>query len=208
VEQPKQPTTSAVSQVKSLKAAAAARGIGQKTSNVVKNTKIKVRKPKPFEWVRVHPDIDNYSIVLPIVVFGDDSKAEDDKTVADKPDEYVIHPNLIEHPELSEDANRQKEYSLAVTRKGVAFIWPHSILDKENSWIDSEETNIAKARQMWIRQISDPTGGAYNRRESIKSLGEPTWPTEDFEKLLIEGLGDKFVADDSHPLFKKLCGLL
>ena len=49
--------TDVVSQVKSLKAAAAKRGIGQKTLVVVKASAIKVRKPKPFEWVRVHPDV-------------------------------------------------------------------------------------------------------------------------------------------------------
>jgi hypothetical protein len=197
---------SAVSEVQSLKAAAAARGIGQKSSVVVKPFQVKVRKPKPHEWVRIHPDTDNYSIVLPVIIFGDENKDDDDK-MKDKPDEYVVHPALLDHPELEADANRQKEYSLATTRKGTLFIWPHSILDKENSWVDAEESNMAIARKTWIRQISNTSEGTYNRREALKDFGEPKWTSSTFETLLIEALGDYFVSSENHSIFKKLQGL-
>jgi hypothetical protein len=196
---------SASAQAQSLKAKAAARGIGRKASTVVSGSKITARRPKQFEWVRVHPDADAYSIVLPVVLFGKE-EAEDEKAQASmqKPDTYAIHPDLMDHPTLSEDATRQVEYSLAITRSGKLFVWSHTFLDKENSWLDSEEENIAAARTTWIRQISGD--GAYNRRESVKDFGEPNWPDRDFESILVEALGDKFVADESHPIFKKLTG--
>jgi len=196
---------SAVAQVSSLKAKAAARGIGKKASTVVVGSKITARKPKQYEWVRVHPDADNYSIILPVVLFGKE-EADDEKAQASlqKPDTYAIHPDLMDHPTLAEDATRQVEYNLAITRNGKVFVWSHTYLDKENSWLDSEEENIAAARRVWIRQISGD--GAYNRRESSKDFGEPNWPARDFESILLEALGDKFVADESHPLFKKLTG--
>ena len=203
---PKTQKVSASAQVNSLKAKAAARGIGKKASTVVVGSKITARKPKPFEWVRVHPDADNYSIVLPVVVFGKE-EADDEKAQASmqKPDVYAIHPDLMDHPTLAEDATKQVEYNLAITRNGKVFVWSHTYLDKENSWLDSEEENIAAARRVWIRQISGD--GAYNRRESLKDFGDPSWPALDFESILIEALGDKFVADENHPLFKKLLGL-
>jgi hypothetical protein len=196
---------SATAQVQSLKARAAARGIGRKASTVVVNSKITARRPKQYEWVRVHPDADAYSIVLPVVIFGKE-EADDEKAQAtmQKPDVYAIHPDLMDHPTLAEDATKQVEYNLAITRNGKVFVWQHTYLDKENSWLDSEEENIAAARRTWIRQISGD--GSYNRRESIKSFGEPQWPARDFESILIEALGDKFVADETHPLFKKLLG--
>ena len=197
---------SAAAQVASLKAKAAARGIGRKASTVVVGSKITARRPKQYEWVRVHPDADNYSIVLPVVIFGKE-EADDEKAQAtmQKPDVYAIHPDLMDHPTLAEDATKQVEYNLAVTRSGKLFVWSHTFLDKENSWLDSEEENIAAARTTWIRQISGD--GAYNRRESMKDFGEPNWPNRDFESILVEALGEKFVADESHPLFKKLLGL-
>jgi hypothetical protein len=200
------PVPSAQSEVMSLKAAAAARGIGRKASVTVKTAKAKTRKPKPFEWVRVHPNADSYSIVLPIVLFGSE-EVEDDAKGMQKPDEYAIHPRLLDHPDLAEDATRLMEFNLATTRKGTVFIWKHTILDKENSWIDAEEENIARARKVWVRQISDTGESTYNRREAVKSFGEPTWPIASFESLLIEALGDKFVSDENHPLFNKLLGL-
>jgi hypothetical protein len=191
--------------VKSLKAQAAARGIGRKASTTVNNVKISTRRPKPYEWVRVHPDADAYSIILPVVVFGKEEADDDKKASMEKPDLYTIHPDLLDHPTLAEDATKQCEYSLAITRNGKVFVWQHTFLDKENSWLDSEEENIAKARTTWIRQISGD--GVYNRRESVKSFGEPSWPDRDFESILVEALGDKFVSDETHPLFKKLLGL-
>lgn len=202
---PQTQKVSASAQVTSLKAKAAARGIGRKASTVVTNSKIAARRPKPYEWVRVHPDADNYSIVLPVVIFGKE-EADDEKAQASmqKPDVYAIHPDLMDHPTLAEDATKQVEYNLAITRNGKVFVWQHTYLDKENSWLDSEEENIAAARRTWIRQISGD--GAYNRREAVKSFGEPQWPARDFESILVEALGDKFVADETHPLFKKLLG--
>jgi len=196
---------SASAQVTSLKAKAAARGIGRKASTVVTNSKIAARRPKPYEWVRVHPDADNYSIILPVIVFGKE-EVDDTKQHANmqKPDIYVVHPDLLDHPTLTEDVTKQMEFSLAVTRNGKFFVWQHTFIDKENTWLDSEEENIAAARTKWIRQISGD--GAYNRRESVKDFGEPNWPDRPFESILIEAFGDKFVAGEDHPIFAKLLG--
>jgi hypothetical protein len=196
---------SASAQVTSLKAKAAARGLGRKASTVVTNSTTLARRPKPFEWVRVHPDSENYSIILPAIVFGKE-ESEDPKQQASmqKPDIYVVHPDLMDHPTLAEDATKQYEFSLAITRGGKLFVWQHTFLDKENSWLDSEEENIAAARSKWIRQISGD--GVYNRRESEKNFNEPNWPDRDFDSILIEALGDKFVTSEDHPLFAKLLG--
>lgn len=196
---------SASAQVNSLKAKAAARGLGRKASTVVTNSTIPARRPKPFEWVRVHPDAENYSIILPAIVFGKE-ESEDPKQQASmqKPDIYVVHPDLMDNPILAEDAVKQMEYTLAVTRGGKFFVWSHTFLDKDNSWLDSEEENIAAARSKWIRQISGD--GVYNRRVSENNFNEPNWPDRDFDSILIEALGDKFVTSEDHPLFAKLLG--
>ena len=35
-------------------------------------------------------------------------------------------------PRVAEDATKQVEYNLAVTRSGKLFVWSHTFLDKEN----------------------------------------------------------------------------
>ena len=196
----------AIKQVKSLKKAAAERGIGHQASTEIETGvgAVKVRKPKPHEWVRVHPNYEDFSLILPIVCFGDEG-AEDDKLA--KPDEYAIHPVLQDHPDLIDDANKLKEYHLAITRKGTLFIWPHTLLDAENLWLDTEAKIIQTARKQWVRQISDTREGLYRGKQSAQKWAEPKWPTDiSFEDLLVKGLGDKFVASTTHPLFDKLLG--
>jgi hypothetical protein len=198
----------AIRQVKSLKKAAAERGIGHQASTEIETGvgAVKVRKPKPHEWVRVHPDIDDFSLVLPVIRFGDEGGSEDDNKLA-KPDEYVIHPVLQDHPDLSDDANKLKEFHLAITRKGTLFIWPHTVLDAENLWLDTEAKIIQTARKQWVRQISDTREGMYRGKQSAQKWADPKWPTDlSFEDLLVKGLGDKFVASTAHPLFDKLLG--
>lgn len=168
------------------------------------NSKIACRKPKPFEWVRCHPDEDKYSIILPVVVFGKEKSDDDDKRADDK-EFYVISPDLMDHPDLADDATKQREFTLAATRGGKIFVWPRTFLDKENTWLDTAAQNIAAARKGWIRSISGDD--QYNRRESKRDFGEPKWPERDFDSILIEALGSYWVGDESHPLFKKLAGL-
>ncbi len=196
---------SAAKQVQSLKAKAAARGIGRKASTTVVNSKITARRPKSFEWVRVHPDSDAYSIVLPVILFGKEEADEGKQASMAKPEVFAVHPDLMDDPRLADDLTKQVEYNLAITRNGKLFVWSHTFLDKENSWLDSEESNIAAARATWIRQISGDS--VYNRRESAKDFGEPNWPDRDFDSILIEALGDHFVTALDHPLFAKLDGI-
>ena len=197
----------AIKQVKSLKKAAAERGIGHTASTEIATSAgvaVKVRKPKPHEWVRVHPNFEDFSLILPVVRFGDEG-AEDYKLA--KPDEYIIHPVLQDHPDLLDDANKLKEFHLAITRKGTLFIWPHTLLDGDNSWLDTEATIIQTARKQWVRQISDTREGLYRGKQSAQKWADPKWPTDmSFEDLLVKGLGDKFVASTTHPLFDKLLG--
>jgi hypothetical protein len=192
--------------VKGLKAKAAAKGVGRKVSTPTTASVIVARKPKQYEWIRVHPDAENYSIVLPIVLFGkDEETGGNSKAKIEKADRYVIHPDMMDDPRLAEDAVKYSEYALAITRTGKLFVWQHTFLDRENVWIDTEEENMAKARTKWIRQISGD--GQYNRKESLVDFGKPAWPTRDFDSILIEALGEKFVARPDHELFAKLDGL-
>jgi hypothetical protein len=198
----------AIKQVKSLKKAAAERGIGHQPSTEIETGAgaVKVRKPKPHECVRVHPDFEDFSLILPIVRFGTE-EGGDEKDKLAKPDEFVIHPVLQDHDDLKDDANKLKEFHLAITRKGTLFIWPHSLLDAVNEWLDSEAKIIQTARKQWVRQIADTREGLYRGKQSAQTWAEPKWPTNiSFEDLLVKGLGDKFVNSTSHPLFDKLLG--
>lgn len=200
--------TDAVSQAKSLKAQMAERGVGRKATTSVKTSKIQCRKPKPFEWVRTHPDPDEYSIILPVFEFSTDAEA-DEKKIQSR-ELYTVHPRLADHPDLADDATKFREYVLATTRKGKLFVWDHGYSEKENTWIDAEEENIVRARSTWVRQISDTGEATYNRKEPLRDLGEPDWVSllngRSFDEVLIEALGDHFVTSSEHPIFKELLG--
>ena len=61
-----------------------------------------------------------------------------------------------------------------------------------------------------MRQISDTGEGVYNRKEPVKSFGEPDWDKliagRSFDEILVEALGDYFVTSIDHPIFKELLG--
>jgi hypothetical protein len=185
------------------------RGVGRKASTTVKTSKISVRKPKSFEWVQAHPDADEYSIILPVFEY-DATEQDDDKKGITKKILYTVHPDLVDEPDLEDDLTRLREYILATTRKGKLFVWDHGYSDKENSWIDSEEENITKARGIWVRQISNTGEGVYNRKQPLKAFPQPDWEKliagRSFDEILIEALGDFFVTSLDHPIFKELLG--
>jgi hypothetical protein len=186
----------------------AERGVGRKASKTVKTTRIQCRKPKAFEWVRTHPDADEYSIILPVFEFNEE-KDDDEKKIQGRL-LYAVHPDLSDNPDLADDLTKFREYVLATTRKGKLFVWDHGYSDKDNSWIDSEDANIATARTTWVRQISDTGEGTYNRKEPLRDLGEPNWEKlingRSFDEILVEALGDQFVTSTNHPIFKELLG--
>jgi len=132
--------------VKSLKAQAAARGIGRKASTTVNNVKISTRRPKPYEWVRVHPDADAYQSSCPLS-YSVRKKRTTTKRRRWKNRIYtqsILTCWITQH--LLRDATKQCEYSLAIHTATARCLSGSTLSDKENSWLDSEEENIAKAR--------------------------------------------------------------
>jgi hypothetical protein len=201
-------SSSAASAAKTLKAKQAERGVGTKATVSIQTVRIQTRKPKPHEWVRVHPDADNFSIILNVVRGG--AKNEDDASKIQSAVLYPVHPDLADDPSLSDDATMLREYILAITRKNTLFIWEHAVLDKENTWVDVEESTIARARSTWIRQISNMAEATYNVKTPIKAMPDPEWAKfiagRSFDEILVEALGDKFITSVDHPIVKELLG--
>ena len=99
----------------------------------------------------------------------------------------------------------------AVSRQGVAFLWPVRLPDPEtgrgNSWHESALDAAERAKTSWIRLASNRSLGAYEIFEAAANLGDPTWPEAPFPELLKIGFRDRIVDREDHPLIARLRGL-
>jgi predicted DNA-binding transcriptional regulator AlpA len=101
---------------------------------------------------------------------------------------------------------------LAITRKGVLFIWPLTLPSDENplgrSWHESALKAAEIAKTHWVRITSDRGLNGYRVRKAEGNLSEPEWPTDkSFSYLLMIAFSDRIIMTEDHPVVRKLRGL-
>jgi hypothetical protein len=102
---------------------------------------------------------------------------------------------------------------LAITRKGMLFIWPLTIPSDENplgrSWHESARKAAEIAKSHWIRILSDKGLSGYRVRQAEGHLSEPEWPADkSFNDLLTIGFADRIIMSEDHPVVRALRGLV
>jgi hypothetical protein len=161
-------------------------------------TRVPVRKPGKAEFVRCHPD-PNMSLAVTIYVDRDE-----------RDDVYFVAPQM--RGALAEDL-RPVLLQLAVSRKGVLFIWPLTLPDEENplgrSWHESARKAAEIAKSQWVRETVDKALGGYRVRQAEGKLSEPEWPTDKtFSELLTIAFSDRIIMSEDHPVVRQLRGLV
>jgi hypothetical protein len=114
--------------------------------------------------------------------------------------------------ELAEDL-RAVLLQLAISRKGVVFIWPLTISSDKSplgrSWHESARKAAEIAKKYWIRITADKSLGGYRVRQADgKKLSEPDWPDKSFNELLTTAFADRIIMSEDHPVVRRLRGLV
>ena len=160
-------------------------------------TRVSVRRPAKDEFVRCHPDA---AMSLAATIYTD--RGERDVV-------YIVAPAMRDA--LAEDL-KPALLQLAISRKGIVFIWPLIIASDENplgrSWHESQRTAAELAKKDWVRIIADKSLGGYRVRVAEGNLPEPEWPPETFSELLAIGFKDRIILDEDHPVVRRLRGLV
>ena len=125
---------------------------------------------------------------------------------------YLLTPDIVEKiNELNEDRAQvmiktgKKRLIYSVTRLGDSFLWPITIMDGDNDWIDSANICAAEAKENWIRVVSNIAAGRYDYVIS-PSATEPKWPAMTYEEAVLKAFGGKVIDSMGHDVIKQLLG--
>jgi len=161
-------------------------------------TRVPLRRPGRTEFVRCHPDP---AMSLAVTIYVDRNEQDD---------VYFVAPAM--RGVLAEDL-RPVLLQLAITRKGVLFIWPLTIPSDTNplgrSWHESAHKAAQIAKTHWVRISADKGLQGYRVRQAEGKLSEPEWPTDkSFNELLTIAFADRIIMSEDHPVVRALRGLI
>jgi len=152
-------------------------------------TTIDVRRPKGIEWVRTHPSPDfQRRLGLIEVPAG----------------LYVVHQDLA--PVLG-GVVKPRLLVATITNNGVPILWPlrePGPDGRTDRYMTSENSAAARARDNWIRIVSNQHDPAYDVFEATAKMPEPAWPELDFAAWLQLGFSGRVVVSPGHPLMRAL----
>jgi hypothetical protein len=161
-------------------------------------TRVPVRKPGKAEFVRCCPDP---AMSLAVTIYVDKDERDD---------VYFVAPQM--RGALAEDL-RPVLLQLAITRKGVLFIWPLTLPSEENplgrSWHESARKAAEIAKSRWVRVSADKALGGYRVKQAEGELSEPEWPSDKtFNELLTIAFADRIIMTEDHPIVRQLRGIV
>lgn len=157
------------------------------------------RKPKATEYFRVHPEP---SMARPAYVFIDREEIGGET--------YFVMPEA--RPYIAEHL-RPVLLVLCVNRQHVPFLWPIMLPDpgvnngRQNRWGSSALEAMKAAQTHWVKMTAG--SGAYRVFIAENAnLPAPQWPTHTFIELLGVAFKETIIADQAHPIVKRLRGQL
>lgn len=158
---------------------------------------VECRKPKPTEFFRVNPDP---GMARSTYVFIDRQDIGGE-TYFVMPE---ARPYIVEHL-------RPVLLVTCVNRQHVLFLWPIKLPDpdfnkgRQNDWGNSALEAMKAAKTHWTKMTAGR--GAYRVfRAENTDLPEPQWPDRSFLELLHVAFKETIVADQNHPIVKRLRG--
>ena len=159
----------------------------------IEQTDYPVKKPGNKAWFRAHPDPQFH---LPNVRLLEDPE---DRS------KYILPTGYIPPPDVLESV----EYVTLVTcvdLRGTVFLWP--IKNTGNNWGLSARRVVKTAIDRWVRIRPNMAANCYNIFKAPPELNHvvPKWPAVKFQDMLITAFEDHEIADDNHPIIRRLQG--
>lgn len=125
---------------------------------------------------------------------------------------YLLSPEIMEEIISLNEENAQmmiktvkKHLIFSLDRSGNAFLWPITIMDGDNDWIDSANVCATEAKENWIRIVSNQTARRYDFVVS-QSTVKPNWPSMSYEEAVLKAFDGKIIDSMEHDVIKQLLG--
>jgi hypothetical protein len=156
---------------------------------------ISVRKPRPREYFRSHPDPAYRRDVDLFERKGKETEL------------YIIHRRVIH---LFEDELIPVRLITSINKLGSVFLCPIRIWGDENERFSRLFTTamkvVTKSETAWTRRQYNQDNGGYEGKFAKGDLGEPAWPTSTFDELFRIAFEGKLIDNDQHAVVKELEG--
>jgi hypothetical protein len=167
--------------------------ISQDPGSMITKPKAKapeVRKPKPSEWVRVHPDSSLYTRPYPLLVISKDNRDE----------LYFVRRDMVE-----DLRPRLRDFYLfpSITRSGSLFLWPVRTYAGANEWLTSAREAAVRAAEVWI--MLERGARCYEPVESDK-LPPPTWPEWSLKEWFLRTFESRLINSPDHQVLREFRG--
>lgn len=167
-------------------------------ANLARAAGANFRKPNGREFIRVTENADE---IMPFDLLEVDDK-----------NEYIVAPAaMAEINKLHEQEGqvmiktKRQMVHLAVNLDGVGFLWPITVTDSDNSWIESANNCAALAQAQWIRVVSNVPAKRYDYHPAKRHAGTvPKWPKETFLEMLNLAFKGKVIRSLDHPAIRQL----
>jgi hypothetical protein len=153
-------------------------------------TTISIQKPKRNDYIQVHPTIE------PMPVW----------TLVDEQETFVVTGEIavnFPHDVIA------KELVLTITRLGNIFLWPLRIPEEDgriNNWHASAREARSRAKNAWVRVVSNMALGAYEVYEAAGVIPDPVWPTLSMDEIVRIAVKGRVIDSLDHPVLRKLRG--
>jgi hypothetical protein len=157
-------------------------------------TTVPVHKPKPQDFVRVHPSAD-YRADFAMIELKDEGE------------QYIVGGrDLI--GELTSEIMPMTLFT-AINRQGVLFLWPVRlpVEGKQMEWHRSMREAAEIGIERWVRVKANMSLGAYEMTVAESVMAEPNWPELPFQELIKLAFRDRLITAIHHPVIKRLRGL-
>ncbi len=154
---------------------------------------VPVRRPDRQTFIRVHPGPD-YRLQTAVIELKEERET------------YLVAPELW--PELPEEII-PKVLLTAITRQGVAFLWPIRLPDsggRLDEWSRSALEGASRAEDHWVKLVGNRSLGAYEVYDATGELPDPEWPDASFRELLKIAFKDRFIDSLDHSVIKRIRG--
>jgi hypothetical protein len=176
-----------------LRLSPAETGVGAGVDREVEST-IAVRRPRPREYFRVHPD-PTMSLTTSVVFDREEMRN----------DVFLVAPNMRD---VLMGETRPVLLVLAITRQDTVFVWPLPLpVDgRQNDWHERARLGLERGKTRWTRMAADMTLGTYRLYEPIEGQPDPVWPNRPLEEILKVAFADKVIDSVDHPFVRRIQG--
>lgn len=119
---------------------------------------------------------------------------------------YIVHGNAVGH--MLGLTSKMKFY-LGYDENNNHFLLPVTLPDEEgdqNSWHESREKIVQKARKGWLRCQRRKGAAGYDAYPTVQKYPDPKWTEKTKNEIIEIAFADHQINKEDHPIIKSLKG--